>query len=131
MAYSKIPGFYNLPMDERLEKLAEAAGISPSEIEGFQTIHGLTDWQADHMVENAVGTFSLPLGIGLNFVVNGREVLIPMVIEEPSVVAGASFMAKLVRSGGGFTASSLEPEMIGQLQVLETRDLIEIGRAHV
>jgi hydroxymethylglutaryl-CoA reductase len=71
------------------------------------------------MVENAVGTFGLPLGIGLNFVVNGREVLIPMAIEEPSVIAGASFMAKLARLGGGFTATTSEPNLIGQMQVLD------------
>jgi hydroxymethylglutaryl-CoA reductase len=80
--------------------------------------------QADHMVENAVGTYALPLGIGLNFVVNGREVLVPMAIEEPSVVAGASFMAKLARAGGGFTASMSPPEMIGQMQVLDVPDLM-------
>jgi hydroxymethylglutaryl-CoA reductase len=76
------------------------------------------------MIENAVGTFNLPLGIGLNFMVNGREVLVPMVIEEPSVVAGASFMAKLARGGGGFIATTSAPEMIGQMQVLEVRDLL-------
>ena len=76
------------------------------------------------MVENAVGIFGLPLGIGLNFVVNGRDVLVPMAIEEPSVVAGASFMAKLARAGGGFTASMSAPEMIGQMQVLDVTDLM-------
>jgi hydroxymethylglutaryl-CoA reductase len=76
------------------------------------------------MIENAVGTFGLPLGIGLNFVVNGREVLVPMAIEEPSVVAGASFMAKLARAGGGFTTLTTAPEMIGQMQVLDVKDLM-------
>ena len=65
----------------------------------------------------------MPLGIALNFIVNGREVLVPMVIEEPSVVAGASFMAKLARAGGGFTATTTPPEMIGQMQVLDVADL--------
>jgi len=74
---------------------------------------------ADHMIENVIGTFGLPLGVALNFLINGRDVLVPMAIEEPSVVAGASFMAKLVRSGGGFQAASTAPEMIGQMQVLE------------
>jgi hydroxymethylglutaryl-CoA reductase len=76
------------------------------------------------MVENVVGVFGLPLGIGLNFVVNGSEVLVPMVIEEPSVVAGASFMAKLARAGGGFTVNTSAPEMIGQVQVLDIKDLM-------
>jgi len=124
MTTSRIPGFYNLPLDERLEKLAEAAGLTAGDIAALQTSNGLTDEQADHMVENALGTFGLPLGIGLNFVVNGREVLVPMAIEEPSVVAGASFMAKLARTQGGFTASMSDPEMIGQIQVLEVKDLM-------
>ncbi len=76
------------------------------------------------MVENAIGVFGLPLGVGLNFVVNGREVLIPMAIEEPSVVAGASYMAKLVRSAGGFIVTTSAPEMIGQMQILDVKDLI-------
>ena len=124
MTTSRIPGFYNLPLDERLDKLAEAAGLSSQDITALRTVHGLADEQADHMVENAVGTFGLPLGIGLNFIVNGREVLVPMAIEEPSVVAGASFMAKLARAGGGFTASMSAPEMIGQMQVLDVKDLM-------
>ena len=75
------------------------------------------------MIENVVGTYALPMGIGLNFIINGREVLVPMAIEEPSVVAGASFMAKLARQGGGFTAHTTPPEMIGQMQVLDVADL--------
>ncbi|MDP2993827.1 MAG: hydroxymethylglutaryl-CoA reductase, degradative [Anaerolineales bacterium] len=123
MTTSRIAGFYNLPLGERLDKLAESAGLSSDELAAFQT-SGLSADQADHMVENAVGTFGLPLGIGLNFVVNGREVLVPMAIEEPSVVAGASFMAKLARAGGGFTVITSAPEMIGQMQVLEVKDLM-------
>jgi hydroxymethylglutaryl-CoA reductase len=124
MTTSRIPGFYNLPMDERLDKLAEASGLSCQDIEALRTDNCLVDEQADHMVENAIGSFGLPLGIGLNFIVNDQEVLVPMAIEEPSVVAGASFMAKLARLGGGFTASMAAPEMIGQIQVLDVKDLI-------
>ena len=76
------------------------------------------------MIENVVGLFSLPVGIAQNFVVNGREVMIPMVVEEPSIVAGASFMAKLARTGDGFTAKSAASEMIGQLQLLDLPDLL-------
>jgi len=123
MTTSRIAGFYNLPLGERALKLAEAAGLTPEELAAFRAPNGLEDAQADHMVENAVGTFGLPLGIGLNFVVNGREVLVPMAIEEPSVIAGASFMAKLARAGGGFTATATPPEMIGQMQVLDVKDL--------
>ena len=110
-------------MSQRLNRLAEASGLTPTDLAPFQTL-GLDLLLADHMVENAVGTYNLPLGIGLNFVVNGREVLIPMTIEEPSVIAGASFMAKLVRAGGGFIATTTEPEMIGQIQVLDIEDLL-------
>jgi len=123
MNTSRITGFYDLPLAERLDKLAESAGISSDDLAAFQT-SGLSVDQADHMVENVVGTFGLPLGIGLNFVVNGREVLVPMAIEEPSVVAGASFMAKLARAGGGFTVITSAPEMIGQMQVLQVKDLM-------
>jgi hydroxymethylglutaryl-CoA reductase len=118
MTTSRISGFYNLPLSQRLEKLAEAAGISAEELSALRATN-LTAEQADHMVENAVGTFNLPLGIGLNFLVNGRDVLVPMTIEEPSVIAGASFMAKLARAGGGFIATTSEPHMIGQMQVLD------------
>ena len=116
MTTSRIVGFYNLPLGQRLKKLAEASGLTTEEIIAFQ-VSGLTMAQADHMVENAIGTFALPLGIGLNFIVNGRELLIPMAIEEPSVIAGASFMAKLVRAGGGFNTTTTEPEMIGQIDL--------------
>jgi hydroxymethylglutaryl-CoA reductase len=80
------------------------------------------------MIENAIGLFGLPLGVALNFVVNSREVLIPMAIEEPSVIAGASFMAKLARASGGFTATSTESQMIAQLQVLDLADPDEARR---
>ncbi|MBU2610591.1 MAG: hydroxymethylglutaryl-CoA reductase, degradative [Chloroflexi bacterium] len=122
MATSRIPGFYNLSLDERLTKLAGTSGLSAVDLAAFQPAGGLTPDAADHMIENAVGLHSLPLGIALNFIVNGREVLVPMVIEEPSVVAGASFMAKLARAGGGFTAEADEPLMIGQMQVLDVPD---------
>jgi hydroxymethylglutaryl-CoA reductase len=77
------------------------------------------------MIENVIGLYSLPLGIALNFKVNGRDVLVPMTLEEPSVVAGASFMAKLVRAGGGFTATATDPLMIGQMQVINIANLHE------
>ncbi len=123
MTSSRIPGFYNLPLGDRLDKLAAAAGLDPDDLYAFQ-ISGLSIDQANNMVENAVGVFGLPLGIGMNFLVNGREVFIPMAIEEPSVVAGASFMAKLTRSTGGFKARMTDPEMIGQIQVLDLKDIM-------
>ena len=88
--------------EERRAKLAESAALSPDALSAYDLNGGLAAEAADHMIENVIGTYALPLGIGLNFQVNGRDVLVPMAIEEPSVVAGASFMAKLARAGGGF-----------------------------
>jgi hydroxymethylglutaryl-CoA reductase len=120
---SRIPGFYNLSLDERLAELSRRAHLSAEEVRALSGQAGLTAEQADHMVENVVGIHALPLGIALNFVVNDREVLVPMAVEEPSIVAGASFMAKLARAGGGFRAQADPPEMIGQIQLLEIKDL--------
>ena len=120
---SRIPGFYNLSLEGRLAELARRGVLLDEDIAALSGRAGLTTERADHMIENVVGVYALPLGIALNFIVNGREVLIPMAIEEPSVVAGASFMAKLARSGGGFTAHADPPEMIGQIQLLEVTDI--------
>jgi hydroxymethylglutaryl-CoA reductase len=119
---SRIPGFYNLSLEERLAELARRADLSPQDIAALNGVAGLPVTQADHMIENTIGLHALPLGVGLNFLVNGREVLVPMAIEEPSVVAGASFMAKLAREGGGFHAHTTPPEMIAQLQLLDVAD---------
>lgn len=111
--------FYNLSLEERSRWLAEQTGLSAQDIAALNGENGLTPQQADHMIENVIGLHALPLGIAQNFVINGREVLVPMAIEEPSVVAGASFMARLARAGGGFQAHTTAPEMIGQMQILQ------------
>ncbi len=129
MANSRISGFYNLPIDERQQKLAAAAGLDEAVIAGLHGA-GLTLDQADHMIENVVGIHGLPLGVALNFQINGRDVLVPMAVEEPSVVAGASFMARLARAGGGFRTTAPEPVMIGQMQLLDVPDA-EAARAAV
>ena len=116
---SRLPGFYNLPLGKRLEVIAEQAGLTPAETGSLFGSGGLTPESAEHMIENAIGVYGLPLGIATNFLINGRDVLIPMAIEEPSVVAGASFAARLAREGGGFKTSSDEPIMIAQVQVLD------------
>lgn len=120
---SRIPGFYKLTLEQRLAELVQRGELSAEEIDMLRGKPGLTLEKADHMIENVVGIHALPLGIALNFMVNGREVLVPMAIEEPSVVAGASFMAKLARAGGGFLAQADPPEMIGQIQLLCLTDL--------
>jgi hydroxymethylglutaryl-CoA reductase len=119
---SRRPGFYNLDLAERQKQLDPDNRLSSEEMSSLIASPGLTLEQAEHMIENVVGIHGLPLGIGLNFIVNGREVLVPMVVEEPSVVAGASFMAKLARAGGGFQATTTPPEMIGQMQLLDVAD---------
>ncbi len=124
MGTSRIPRFYNLTLEERLAQTAASAELTPLELACWAT-GGLTLEAADHMIENVIGLHSLPLGIGLNFQINGRDVLVPMAVEEPSVVAGASFMAKLARAGGGFQTTSSEPLMIGQMQVIEIANLHE------
>jgi hydroxymethylglutaryl-CoA reductase len=118
---SRLPGFYKLSLEERAAAIAEQAGLTASE-KAILMEKGLSPSQADQMIENVVGIHTLPLGIAVNFLINGRDYLIPMAIEEPSVVAGASFAARLVRDGGGFNTSSDEPVMIGQIQVLDVAD---------
>jgi len=120
---SRLPGFFKLSIAERLDHAATVAGLDSETKAAFQRLGGLEPDQADHMVENVIGVFGLPLGIATNFLVNDREVLVPMAIEEPSVIAGASFMAKLAREGGGFHAETTEPHMIGQIQILDVPDL--------
>ena len=115
---SRLAGFYGLPLEKRIERVSRWAELSEAETEVLRGAMGLDLQRAEQMIENVTGLYSLPLGVAANFVVNGRDVLVPMVIEEPSVVAGASFAAKLARAGEGFQATSTSPEMIGQLQVL-------------
>lgn len=121
--------FYEISIEERLNELSRATNLSAQELEALNGSQGLKPEQANFMIENVVGTFALPLGIARNFIVNGREVLVPMAVEEPSVVAAASYMAKLARSEGGFFAESAPPEMIGQLQILDVADLLKAQEA--
>ncbi len=114
--------FYRLTLPERLEEIAAKTGLTSAESASLSGEAGLTPGLADKMVENAIGTFALPLGVAQNFLINGREVLIPMAVEEPSVIAGASFMARLAQSGGGFKAEADPPLMIGQMQILDCPD---------
>src|SRR5919204_252269 len=120
---SRLGGFYQLNPSERLQAVKSFDGLGDEDLRRLQGGNGvLTVKRAEKMIENVVGTFDLPLGIATNFQINGRDLLIPMVVEEPSIVAGASYAAKLVRSGGGFQASSTEPLMIGQVQLVHVAD---------
>lgn len=113
--------FYNISIEDRLQMLAEEGSLSLEDIADLTAFLPLPI--ADQMVENTVSVYGLPLGIAQNFVINGRPVLIPMAIEEPSVIAGASYMAKLGQPTGGFFATSTPPEMIGQIQILDIPDM--------
>lgn len=119
---SRLPNFRALTPAQRLRHLAGAAALSPDDIRLLAEPGALGSALADGMIENVVGTFELPFGVAGNFRVNGRDVLVPMVVEEPSVVAAASFMAKLARDCGGFETSSTVPLMRAQVQVLGVSD---------
>jgi hydroxymethylglutaryl-CoA reductase len=124
---SRLGGFYQLNPFERLQAVKSFDGLTEEDLRQLHGGHGaLSVERADKMIENVIGTFNLPLGIATNFQINGRDLLIPMVVEEPSIVAGASYAAKLVRAGGGFQASSTAPVMIGQVQLI---NILDPGRA--
>lgn len=114
---SDFKGFYKLSLEEKLDLVKEFADLADEDDSLLKGI-GLQLEQAQRMIENVVGTFELPLGVAVNFIINGKDYLIPMVIEEPSVVAAASNAAKLARSTGGFFTSSTDPIMIGQIQLV-------------
>ena len=119
---SRISGFYKLNPQDRLALVKQFADLSDTECKLLQNTGSLPLDLADHMIENVVGAIPIPLGIGVNFLINKRDYLIPMAIEEPSVVAAASNAAKMVRDGGGFHASSTPPVMIGQIQAVGIED---------
>jgi hydroxymethylglutaryl-CoA reductase len=120
---SRLPGFYKRTLTDRAAMVAQWATLSAQEQAVLVGIGGLNAAQADNMIENAVGVYALPLGVATNFLINGEDYLVPMVIEEPSVVAAVSNAARLFRTGGGFVTSSDEPIMIGQIQVLDLEDV--------
>jgi hydroxymethylglutaryl-CoA reductase len=119
---SRLPGFYELAIEDRSARVADWAELNDEEYTILQGA-GLSTRRADQMIENVVGLHSLPLAIAPNFLINGKQYLIPMAIEEPSVVAAASNMARIVRAAGGFSTDSTSPIMIGQLQVLDLPDI--------
>jgi hydroxymethylglutaryl-CoA reductase len=117
---SRFPAFYKLSVSDRVRIIHERGWLSA---EDYQTLvsgeHTLKVHKADKMIENVVGVMGLPVGLGLNFLVNGRDYIVPLVVEEPSIVAALSSAAKVVRSAGGFQVESTEPVLIGQVQVVD------------
>jgi hydroxymethylglutaryl-CoA reductase len=118
MKSSHFSGFYKLPIEQRVKQIQEFSGLSDEEAALVRSFSSLPAETADRMIENVFGCMPLPLGVAVNFTVNGRDVLVPMAIEEPSVVAAASNAAKLARATGGFAAKAGPPVMIGQIQVV-------------
>ncbi len=119
---SRIPGFYKLSVQERLEIVAKFSNLSEEEKNKLISTASLSLEIADRMIENVIGTFELPIGIATNFLIDGKDYLIPMVIEEPSVVAAASNAAKMARERGGFFTDYTGSIMIGQIQVTKLKN---------
>lgn len=119
MKSSSYSGFFKLSTEERMREVAEFCGLSPEEQAVLQDADSLDMDKADHMIENVIGRFTLPMGVGINFVINGKDYVIPMVTEEPSVVAACSNAAKMARPGGGFTTDYTGSIMISQIQLLD------------
>ena len=122
MKTSEYSGFYKLTPQQRLAEAAEFAGLSAADQATLADAGALSLDKADHMIENAIGLFTLPMGVALNFKVNHKDYVIPMVTEEASVVAAASNAAKMARAGGGFFASSTGSIMIAQVQLISVRN---------
>lgn len=115
---SKLPDFRKLTVSERLKEVSKIAGLNAQQQQLLENDGALVCDLANGMIENVIGKFELPFGVAANFQINGKDHLIPMVVEEPSVVAAASYMAKIVRENGGFRTSSTEPLMRAQVQIL-------------
>jgi hydroxymethylglutaryl-CoA reductase len=118
---SRLPGFYQQNVQQRADQVATWAELEDPQ-RAVLAGPGLTLDRANQMIENVIGIYALPLGIAVNFLINGRDYLIPMAIEEPSVVAACSYMARVVRDAGGFQTCSTDPVMIAQIQILDLAD---------
>ena len=118
---SRLSGFYKLSVPERRAMLAELAGLSEEQVQAWADAE-LDEGTADRMIENVIGRYSLPIGVATNFIIDGEHYVIPFVVEEASVVAAASNMAKRCQKSGGFTSNNTDPVMIGQIQVVGCED---------
>src|SRR5579875_939060 len=122
MATSEIPNFYKFAPKDRIKIVKTFSNLEEKDVEHVISAAGLSIEAADHMIENVIGTIPVPLGIATNFLVNSKDYLVPMAIEEPSVVAAASNAAKMARKHGGFRTSNTGPVMIGQIQAVRIPD---------
>jgi hydroxymethylglutaryl-CoA reductase len=119
---SRIPGFYRLPLHERRLEVARRAGLAHQDAERVWDSGGLHPELADKVVENVLGVYALPFGVALNLVMNEKDYLVPMVVEEPSVIAAASNAARMVRAAGGFQAEVIDDLMTAQVQLYDVPD---------
>ena len=123
MKNSRINGLRRMSISDRILTLRDRGFLDPEDARALlQGTPALPHRTADRMIENVIGVFGLPFGIATNFLVNDKEYLVPMVVEEPSIVAGVSSAAKLARENGGFAVTSMEPLLIGQIQIVGTED---------
>jgi hydroxymethylglutaryl-CoA reductase len=122
MPSSEIPNFYKLSVAERMKLVKEFADLDSKEAKSIGSFSGLEPDTANRMIENVIGAIPVPLGVATNFLVNGKDYIVPMAIEEPSVVAAASNAAKMARKHGGFHTSNTGPVMIGQIQTVRIKD---------
>jgi hydroxymethylglutaryl-CoA reductase len=125
---SDISGFYKLSMDERRKLLSELVNLNQEEIEILDTLGYFKPSQIDTLIENVVGSYELPLGLAFNFKINNKDYIIPMVIEEPSVVAAASNAARMARKHGGFHSENVESVMISQIQITQIHDIESVKK---
>ena len=119
---SRLRGFYKLSVEQRRQKIAELANLSEDQVAALAQNGELDDSSADRMIENVIGTMSLPVGIATNFIIDNKHYVVPFCLEESSVVAAASNMAKRCHATGGFTSNNDQPMMIAQIQLLDVKD---------
>ncbi len=123
MERSRIPRFYKMTVPERVRTVRDRGLLGPEDYQNLQSgRHTLSVQLADKMIENVIGVMGLPVGLGLNFLINDKDYVVPLVVEEPSIVAALSSAAKLVRQAGGFKVESQEPRLIGQVQIVDVPD---------
>ena len=121
---SRIPDFYKLSVSQRVREVHERGLIDETDYLALvRGDHTLSVKTADKMIENVIGVMGLPVGLGLNFLINDKDYVIPMVVEEPSIVAALSAAAKIARGSGGYRTESTDPILIGQIQVVEVPDM--------
>ena len=126
---SRLSGFYKLSVADRRDMVAKLSGLSEAEIAALANYGELDEMSADRMIENVIGTMSLPVGVATNFIIDGKPYLIPFCVEESSIVAAASNMAKRCLEKGGFRTNNDNPVMIGQIQVLDLEDVEDAGES--